>query len=100
MFQVTTLDLDKVSKEGEVDYITQYFDCPLFITMWPKELKSFYMKQMDDGTVLAADFELPGVGETFGMSQREDDYDKLISRMKEIDMEVVLDQDMELDLKD
>ena len=74
-----------IAKEHE-KYITEYFDCPVYITYWPKELKSFYMKQMDDGTVAAADLELPGVGETFGMSEREVDYDKLVSRMKELDM--------------
>ena len=44
------------------------------------------MKQMDDGTVASADLELPGIGETFGISQREDDYEKLLDRMKELDM--------------
>ena len=52
---------DDLAKEHE-KYITEYFDCPIFITYWPKELKSFYMKQMDDGTVAAADLELPKVG--------------------------------------
>ena len=76
-----------ISKEHE-KYITEYFNCPIFITYWPKELKSFYMKQMDDGTVAAADLELPGIGETFGMSEREVDYDKLLSRMNELNMNI------------
>lgn len=76
-----------IAKEHE-KYLTEYFKCPIFITMWPKELKSFYMKQMDDGTVAAADLELPGIGETFGMSQREESYEKLLVRMKELDMKV------------
>ena len=76
-----------IAKEHE-KYLTEYFKCPIFITMWPKELKSFYMKQMDDGTVAAADLELPGIGETFGMSQREESYEKLLSRMKDLDMKV------------
>lgn len=76
-----------IAKEHET-YITEYFGCPVFITMWPKELKSFYMKQMDDGTVAGADLELPGIGEVFGMSQREEDYDKLMTRMKELDMKI------------
>lgn len=76
-----------IAKEHE-KYLTEYFDCPIFITMWPKHLKSFYMKQLDDGTVAAADLELPGIGETFGMSQREESYEKLLSRMKELDMKV------------
>ena len=74
-----------IAKEHE-KYLTKYFKCPIFITMWKKELKSFYMKQLDDGTVASADLELPGIGETFGMSQREDDYEKLLDRMKELDM--------------
>ena len=76
-----------IAKEHE-KYLTEYFKCPIFITMWKKELKSFYMKQMDDGTVASADLELPGIGETFGMSQREDDYEKLLNRMKELDMKI------------
>lgn len=84
-----------ISKEHE-KYLTEYFKCPIFITMWKKELKSFYMKQLDDGTVASADLELPGIGETFGMSQREDDYEKLLDRMKELDMKI---QDYEWYLK-
>jgi asparaginyl-tRNA synthetase len=76
-----------IAKEHE-KYLTEYFDCPIFITMWPKHLKSFYMKQLDDGTVAAADLELPGIGETFGMSQREECYEKLLDRMRELDMKV------------
>ena len=76
-----------IAKEHE-KYLTEYFDCPIFITMWPKHLKSFYMKQLDDGTVAAADLELPGIGETFGMSQREESYKKLLDRMRELDMKV------------
>ncbi len=76
-----------IAKEHE-KYLTEYFDCPFFLTMWPKELKSFYMKQMPDETVAGADLELPGIGEVFGMSQREDDLDKLVSRMKELDMKI------------
>ena len=76
-----------IAKEHE-KYLTEYFDCPIFITMWPKHLKSFYMKQLEDGTVAAADLELPGIGETFGMSQREECYEKLLERMRELDMKV------------
>ena len=76
-----------IAKEHE-KYLTEYFDCPIFITMWPKHLKSFYMKQLEDGTVAAADLELPGIGETFGMSQREESYEKLLDRMRELDMKV------------
>ena len=46
------------------------------------------MKQNDDGkTVAAVDLEVPGAGELMGASQREDDYDKLVSRMKELGMD-------------
>ena len=76
-----------IAKEHE-KYITDYFKCPVFITYWPKELKAFYMKQMEDGTVACADLELPEIGETFGMSEREVDYDKLLTRMKELDMKI------------
>ena len=60
---------------------------PVFLTDYPKEIKSFYMKQNPDGkTVAAADLLVPGIGELVGGSQREDDYDKLLSRIKELGM--------------
>lgn len=75
-----------LAKEHE-KYITEYFKCPVFITYWPKEVKKcFYMKQMDDGTVANADLEMPGIGETYGMSQREDDFNKLEKRIEELKM--------------
>ena len=76
-----------ISKEHE-KYLTEYFGCPTYITMWPKELKSFYMKEKEDGTVCGADLELPGIGEVYGMSQREDSYDLLLERMKKLDMKI------------
>ena len=76
-----------IAKEHE-KYLCEYFKCPFFLTMWPKELKCFYMKQIGDGTVAGADLEMPGIGEVFGMSQREEDMDKLIDRMKELNMEI------------
>ena len=73
-----------IAKEHE-KYITEYFDGPVFITNWPKDIKAFYMKLNDDGeTVAAADLEVPGAGELIGASQREEDYDKLVKRMKEM----------------
>ena len=77
-----------IAKEHEKYLTDEYFKCPFFLTMWPKELKAFYMKQMPDGTVAGADLEMPGIGEVFGMSQREEDMDKLVSRMKELDMKL------------
>lgn len=78
---------EDIAKEHE-KYITEYFHGPVFITNWPKDIKAFYMKQNEDGkTVAAADLEIPGVGELMGGSQREEDYDKLVSRMKELHMD-------------
>ena len=75
---------EDIAKEHE-KYITEHFNGPVFITNWPKDIKAFYMKQNDDGkTVAAVDLEVPGAGELMGGSQREDDYDKLISRMNEL----------------
>jgi len=75
---------EDIAKEHE-KYITEYFNGPVFITDWPKDIKAYYMKLNDDGkTVAAVDLEVPGSGELIGGSQREDDYDKLISRMKEM----------------
>ena len=77
---------EDIAKEHE-KYITEYFDGPVFITDWPKDIKAFYMKLNDDGkTVAAVDLEVPGAGELMGGSQREENYDKLINRMKEMDM--------------
>ena len=77
---------EDLAKEHE-RYITEYFKCPVFITYWPQNVKKcFYMKQMDDGTVANADLEMPGIGETYGMSQREDDFDKLEKRIEELGM--------------
>lgn len=57
---------------------------PVFLTDYPKEIKSFYMRVNDDGkTVAACDLLVPGVGELVGGSQREERYDTLIERMKE-----------------
>ena len=77
---------EDIAKEHE-KYITEHFNGPVFITDWPKDIKAFYMKvNPDNETVAAVDLEVPGSGELMGGSQREDDYDKLISRMKEMDI--------------
>lgn len=63
------------------------FKKPVFVTDYPKDIKAFYMKQNPDGkTVAAADLLAPGIGEIIGGSQREENYDKLVSRMKELNM--------------
>lgn len=77
---------EDIAKEHE-KYITEYFNGPVFIKNWPKDIKAFYMKQNDDQkTVAAVDLEIPGVGELMGGSERETDYDKLTSRMDELGM--------------
>lgn len=77
---------EDIAKEHE-KYITEYFNGPVFITNWPKDIKAFYMKQNADGkTVAAVDLEVPGAGELMGGSQREEDHNKLLNRMHELGM--------------
>ena len=78
---------DDIAKEHE-RYITEYFNSPVFITDWPKDIKAWYMKvNPDNKTVAAVDLEVPGAGELMGGSQREDNYDKLMERMQELHVE-------------
>ena len=73
-----------IAKEHE-KYITEYFNGPVFITDWPKDIKAYYMKLNDDGkTVAAVDLVVPQAGELMGGSQREEDLDKLLKRMEEM----------------
>ncbi len=69
-------------------YLTeQIFKRPVFVTDYPKEIKAFYMKLNEDGkTVAAMDCLVPGIGEIIGGSQREDNYDKLLARMEELNL--------------
>lgn len=77
---------EDIAKEHE-KYITEYFDGPVFIKDWPKDIKAFYMKlNPDNETVAAVDLEVPGAGELMGGSQREEDYDKLVKRMDAMNM--------------
>ena len=79
---------EDIAKEHE-KYITEYFNGPVFIKNWPKDIKAFYMKENPDGeTVAAVDLEVPGAGELMGGSQREENYDKLLNRMKELNMPI------------
>ncbi len=83
--------MEDIAKEHE-RYITEYFNGPVFITDWPKDIKAWYMKENSDGkTVAAVDLEVPGAGELMGGSQREEDYDTLVKRAKSmnVDTEVV-----------
>ena len=85
-FEFTPEYGEDIAKEHE-KYITEYFDGPVFITNWPKDIKAFYMKENEDKkTVAAVDLEVPGAGELMGGSQREENYEKLIKRMKEMNV--------------
>ena len=65
------------------------FKKPVFVKDYPKDIKAFYMKQNPDGkTVAASDLLVPGVGEIIGGSQREENYDKLLARMNELQMPI------------
>lgn len=76
-------------------YITEeVFKKPVFVINYPKEIKSFYMKQNPDGkTVAATDLLVPGIGEIIGCSEREADLDKLLNAMKERNMSMEEYQD-------
>ncbi len=75
---------DDIAKEHE-KYITEYFNGPVFITDWPKDIKAYYMKLNPDGkTVAAVDLVVPQAGELMGGSQREENLDLLLKRMQEM----------------
>ncbi len=77
---------EDIAKEHE-RYITEYFGGPVFIKNWPKDIKAYYMKvNSDNETVSAVDLEVPGCGELMGGSQREENYEKLVSRMAEFNV--------------
>lgn len=67
-------------------YLTEkIYNAPVFVYNYPKEIKAFYMRQNEDGkTVAAVDLLVPGVGELIGGSQREERYDVLLNRIKEL----------------
>ncbi len=71
--------------EHERYLVEEHFRKPVIITGYPRDIKAFYMKQNDDGkTVKAMDVLFPGIGEIIGGSQREEDYEKLLSRIREL----------------
>lgn len=77
---------EDIAKEHE-RYITEYFGGPVFIKNWPKDIKAYYMKvNSDNETVAAVDLEVQGCGELMGGSQREENYEKLVSRMAEFNV--------------
>lgn len=76
-----------LQSEHERYLVEKHFKCPVILTDYPKEIKSFYMKQNDDGkTVRAMDVLFPKIGEIIGGSEREADYDRLMNRVKELGM--------------
>ena len=81
-------------------YLTEeVYKKPVFVTNYPKDIKAFYMKMNEDNkTVAAMDCLVPGIGEIIGGSQREDDYEKLTTRMKEMSLNEE-DYDFYLDLR-
>lgn len=71
-----------LSTEHERYLVEKHFKLPTIVTDYPTEIKSFYMKTNEDSkTVMAMDMLVPGIGELIGGSMREEDYDKLASRM-------------------
>ena len=76
-----------LQSEHERYLVEKHYNKPVIITDYPRDIKAFYMKQNDDGkTVRAMDVLFPQIGEIIGGSQREEDYDKLLSRIKEMDI--------------
>jgi asparaginyl-tRNA synthetase len=73
--------------EHERYLVEVHFKRPVILTDYPRQIKAFYMKQNDDNkTVRAMDVLFPGIGEIIGGSQREEDYDRLYARIKEMKM--------------
>ncbi|MEA3446001.1 MAG: asparagine--tRNA ligase [Bacteroidota bacterium] len=76
-----------LQSEHERFLVEKHFKKPVILTDYPAKIKAFYMKQNDDGkTVRAMDILFPGIGEIVGGSQREEDYDKLYNKIKELDI--------------
>ena len=79
---------DDLQSEHERYLVEKKFRKPVIITDYPKKIKAFYMKSNDDDqTVKAMDILFPMIGEMVGGSQREEDYEKLVSRMEEMDID-------------
>ena len=78
-----------LQSEHERYLVEKHFKRPVILTDYPKEIKSFYMKLNDDNrTVRAMDVLFPKIGEIIGGSQREENYEKLVKRMEEMDMSI------------
>ncbi|MBP8849886.1 MAG: asparagine--tRNA ligase [Breznakibacter sp.] len=78
-----------LQSEHERYLVEKHFKKPVILTDYPKEIKAFYMKQNADGkTVRAMDVLFPQIGEIIGGSQREENYEKLVTRMEEMHIPV------------
>ena len=78
-----------IATEHEKFLTEQIYKCPVMVYNYPKEIKSFYMKQNEDGkTVKAVDVLVPGIGELIGGSEREENYEKLLAACKERNMDM------------
>ena len=87
-YPVTGWGVD-LQSEHERYLVEKHFKKPVILTGYPKEIKAFYMKQNPDGkTVAAMDVLFPQIGEIIGGSQREEDYNKLVTRMQEVGIPV------------
>lgn len=76
-----------LASEHERFLVEEYFKKPVILTDYPKEIKAFYMKLNEDGkTVRAMDVLFPQIGEIIGGSEREENYDKLMGRIKEMNI--------------
>ena len=76
-----------LQSEHERYLVEHYFKRPVILTSYPKEIKAFYMKLNDDGkTVRAMDVLFPAIGEIIGGSEREENYDKLLARIEELNI--------------
>ena len=76
-----------LQSEHERFLVEEHFKKPVILTDYPKEIKAFYMKLNEDGkTVRAMDVLFPKIGEIIGGSEREENYDKLLSRIEELDI--------------
>ena len=74
-----------LASEHERFLVEEHFKRPVILTDYPKEIKAFYMKQNEDGkTVRAMDVLFPKIGEIIGGSEREADYNKLMTRIEEM----------------
>ncbi|GAL83861.1 asparaginyl-tRNA synthetase [Sporocytophaga myxococcoides] len=74
-----------LQSEHERYLVEKHFKKPVILTDYPEKIKAFYMKQNEDGkTVRAMDVLFPGIGEIIGGSQREENYEKLLRRVKEV----------------